>query len=189
MVSRILRIFLMVALTGCSVWQFWVSNIGNGIFLILLALIVLFTYFKNEWMIMALLAMRKNEVEKAERRLLRIKDPDRALVRSERASYYFLLGAIRSQRNLTESERLFKKALEIGLSRQEKAMAKLQLGAIAMQKGRRREAEALVSEAKRLDKGNLLDEQIAMIKQGLKRTPGQPGYFQQQQLVRGGRRR
>ena len=87
MVSRILRIFLMVALTGCSVWQFWVSNIGNGIFLILLALIVLFTYFKNEWMIMALLAMRKNEVEKAERRLLRIKDPDRALVRSERASY------------------------------------------------------------------------------------------------------
>ena len=65
---------------------------------------------------------------------------------------HFLLGAIRSQRNLTESERLFKKALEIGLSRQEKAMAKLQLGAIAMQKGRRREAEALVSEAKRLDK-------------------------------------
>lgn len=189
MVSRILRILLMVALTGCSVWQFWVSNIGNGIFLILLALIVLFTYFKNEWMIMALLAMRKNEVEKAERRLLRIKDPDHALVRRERASYYFLLGAIRSQRNLTESERLFKKALEIGLSRQEKAMAKLQLGAIAMQKGRRREAEALVAEAKRLDKGKLLDDQIAMIKQGLKRTPGQPGYFQQQQLVRGGRHR
>ena len=189
MVSRILRIFLMVALTGCSVWQFWVSNIGNGIFLILLALIVLFTYFKNEWMIMALLAMRKNEVEKAERRLLRIKDPDHALVRRERASYYFLLGAIRSQRNLTESERLFKKALEIGLSRQEKAMAKLQLGAIAMQKGRRREAEALVAEANRLDKGKLLDDQIAMVKQGLKRTPGQPGYYQQQQLVRGGRHR
>ena len=111
------------------------------------------------------------------------------MVRRERASYYFLLGAIRSQRNLTESERLFKKALEIGLSRQEKAMAKLQLGAIAMQKGRRREAEALVAEAKRLDKGKLLDDQIAMVKQGLKRTPGQPGYFQQQQLVRGGRHR
>ena len=61
MVSRILRILLMVALTGCSVWQFWVSNIGNGIFLILLALIVLFTYFKNEWMIMALLAMTMKE--------------------------------------------------------------------------------------------------------------------------------
>lgn len=78
-------------------------------------------------MILALLAMRKNNVEKAESRLMNIKDPDRALVRRERASYYFLLGAIRSQRNLSESEKLFKKALEIGLSRQEQAMAKLQL--------------------------------------------------------------
>ena len=189
MVSRFLRILLIAALTGCSVWQFWTANIGNGIFLILLALVVLFTYFKNENMIMALLAMRKNEVEKAERRLLRIKDPDRALVRRERASYYFLLGAIRTQRNLSEGERLFKKALEIGLSRQEKAMAKLQLSAIAMQKGRRPEAERLLSEAKRLDKGNLLDEQIAMLKQGLRRTQGQPGYFQQQQMKNAGRRR
>mgnify|MGYP000590269607 CR=1 FL=1 len=203
MVSRILRILLMVALTGCSVWQFWVSNIGNGIFLILLALIVLFTYFKNEWMIMALLAMRKNEVEKAERRLLRIKDPDHALVRRERASYYFLLGAIRSQRNLTESERLFKKALEIGLSRQEKAMAKLQLGAIAefekfmgaaVDAGQTLTADMLCAEYARLCKlyygeDMVVDDQIAMVKQGLKRTPGQPGYFQQQQLVRGGRHR
>lgn len=182
MISRIVRILLIAALTGCSVWQFWDANIGNGIFLIVLALIVLFTYFKNEWMIMALLAMRKNNVEKAEKRLMHIKDPDHALVRRERASYYFLLGAIRSQRNMTESEKLFKKALEIGLSRQEKAMAKLQLSAIAVQKGRKREAEILVAEAKRLDKGNLLDEQIAMIKQGLKRAQGQPGFYQQQQL-------
>ena len=48
MVSRIVRILLIAALTGCSVWQFWEANIGNGIFLIILALIVLFTYFKNE---------------------------------------------------------------------------------------------------------------------------------------------
>lgn len=188
MVSRIFRIFLIAAFTGASVWQFFEANIGNGIFLILLALIVLFTYFKNEWMILALLAMRKNNVEKAESRLMNIKDPDRALVRRERASYYFLLGAIRSQRNLSESEKLFKKALEIGLSRQEQAMAKLQLAAIALQKGRKPEAERLVNEAKRLDKGNLLDEQIVMIKQGLKRAQGQPGFYQQQQL-KGSRRR
>ena len=51
MVSRIIRIFLIAALTGVSVWQFWDGNIGNGIFSIILALIVLFTYFKNEWML------------------------------------------------------------------------------------------------------------------------------------------
>ena len=85
MVSRIIRIFLIAALTGVSVWQFWDGNIGNGIFSIILALIVLFTYFKNEWMLMAMFAMRKNNTEKAERYLMRIKDPDRALVRARAA--------------------------------------------------------------------------------------------------------
>ena len=173
MTSRIIRICLMVALVGVSVWQFIESNIGNGIFCILLFLIVLFTYFKNEWMIMTLFAMRKNNMEKAAKYLSRIKDPDRALV---------------SQKSLTEAEKLFKKSLEIGLSRQEQAMAKLQLSAIALQKGRKPESERLLAEAKRLDKGGLLDEQIQMIKQNQKRMQGQPGFYQQQQM-KGVRRR
>ena len=131
---------------------------------------------------------KKSEVEKAERRLLRIKDPDHALHAVNELPITSCWGP--SVRNATRTVlNDCSKALEIGLSRQEKAMAKLQLGAIAMQKDRRREDEALVAEAKRLDKGKLLDDQIAMVKQGLKRTPGQPGYFQQQQLVRGGRHR
>lgn len=127
-------------------------------------------------MLMAMFAMRKNNTEKAERYLMRIKDPDRALVRRERATYYFLIAALNSQKNLTESEKLFKRSLEIGLSRQEQAMAKLQLSAISMQKGRKREAEILVNEAKKLDKGNLLDEQITMIKQGLNAHRDSPDF-------------
>lgn len=188
MISRIIRITLMVALAGVSAWQFTQNNIGNGIFCIVLLLVILFTYFKNEWMIMTMFAMRKNNLDKAKKYLSRIKDPDHALVRAERATYYFLQGAIISQTNMTESEKLFKKSLEIGLSQQEQAMAKLQLSAIAMQKGRKLEAERLIGEAKRLDKGNLLDEQITMIKQGLKKVQGQPSFFQQQQM-RGARRR
>ncbi|MDD4819564.1 MAG: DUF2892 domain-containing protein [Flavobacteriales bacterium] len=188
MISRIIRISVMVALICVSVWQFFEGNIGNGIFCILLMLIVLFTYFKNEWMIMTMFAMRKNNLDKAKKYLSRIKDPDHALVRRERATYYFLQGAVISQTNMTESEKLFKKSLEIGLSQQEQAMAKLQLSAIALQKGRKPEAERLLADAKRLDKGNLLDEQITMIKQGLKRSQGQPNFFQQQQM-RGARRR
>ena len=188
MTSRIIRISLMVILLGVSVWQFIESNIGNGIFCILLFLIVLFTYFKNEWMIMTLFAMRKNNMDKAAKYLSRIKDPDHALVRGERATYYFLKGALVSQKSLTEAEKLFKKSLEIGLSRQEQAMAKLQLSAIALQKGRKPESERLLAEAKRLDKGGLLDEQIQMIKQNQKRMQGQPGFYQQQQM-KGIRRR
>ena len=67
-------------------------------------------------------------------------------------------------------------------------MAKLQLSAIALQKGRKPESERLLAEAKRLDKGGLLDEQIQMIKQSQKRMQGQPGFYQQQQM-KGVRRR
>ena len=65
---------------------------------------MLFTYFKNEWMLMAMFAMRKNNTEKAERYLMRIKDPDRALVRRERATYYFLIAALNSQKNLRKAK-------------------------------------------------------------------------------------
>ena len=46
----------------------------------------------------------------------------------------------------------------------------------------------IIAEAKRLDKGGLLDEQIQMIKQNQKRMQGQPGFYQQQQM-KGIRRR
>jgi hypothetical protein len=49
------------------------------------------------------------------------------------------------------------------------AMAKLSLAGIAMQKRRKREATTLLQEAKKLDKNNMLGEQIKMMQQQLKR--------------------
>ncbi len=51
-----------------------------------------------------------------------------------------------------------------------------------MTKNRKREAEQLLIEAKKLDKHNMLDEQIKMMKQNMKKM-GQP----RQQFGRGGR--
>ena len=62
------------------------------------------------------------------------------------------------------------------------AMTKLNLAGIAMTKNRKREAEQLMAEAKSLDKHNMLDEQIKMMKQQMKKM-GQP----RQQFGRGGR--
>jgi hypothetical protein len=49
------------------------------------------------------------------------------------------------------------------------AMAKLSLAGIAMQKRRKREATTLLQEAKKLDKQNMLAEQIKMMSQQLKK--------------------
>ena len=52
---------------------------------------------------------------------------------------------------------------------QDLALAKLQLAGIAASKRRKIEAEKLLSEAKKLDKHNMLKDQIVMMKQQLKR--------------------
>ena len=75
-----------------------------------------------------------------------------------------------SQTNLTQAERFFKKALNIGLAMDhDKAMAKLQLAGIALTKRRKREATNLITEAKKLDKHGMLKDQISMIKQQMKK--------------------
>lgn len=52
---------------------------------------------------------------------------------------------------------------------QDLAMAKLNLAGIAMTKRRKREATNLLAEAKKLDKHNMLQDQIRMMKQQMKK--------------------
>ena len=92
------------------------------------------------------------------------------LIRSQEAYYYYLNGLILSQTQMNQSERFFKKALSIGLRTDtDKAVAKLNLAGLAMSRRKKREATTLITEAKKLDKHNMLDEQLKMMKQQLKR--------------------
>ena len=49
------------------------------------------------------------------------------------------------------------------------AMAKLNLAGIAMTKRRKREAQMLLKEAKKLDKNGMMTDQIRMMKQQMKK--------------------
>ena len=82
----------------------------------------------------------------------------------------------------------FKNAIDLGLNMSaDLAMAKLNLAGIAMTKGRKREAEILLAEAKKLDKHNMMDEQIKMMKQQMKRA-GMPKQHHGQRSARAGRK-
>ncbi len=99
-----------------------------------------------------------------------IKNPSSALVTKQEGYFNFLHGIIVSQTNLTQAEKYFKKALRFGLSmKHDKAMAKLQLAGIALTKRRKREAINLIAEAKKLDKHGVLNDQIRMMKQQMKK--------------------
>lgn len=159
--------FLIIAYAG---YQFYEGYIMNGISLILLSLVFIFFYFRNEIILLAFLRMRKQDLEGTERWLKKIKNPESSLTKKQQGYYNYLHGIIYSQRNLTQAEKFFRKALKLGLNMDyDVAMAKLSLAGIAMQKRRKREATVLLQEAKKLDKNNMLTEQIRMMQQQMKR--------------------
>ncbi len=170
MFHKVFKLIIAGLILAYSGYQFVEGNIGNGIFLILLSLIFIFLYFRNEIILLAFLRMRKQDLEGTQKWLDKIKNPEAALVKKQQGYFNYLQGIIHSQKNLTQAEKYFKNALKLGLTMNyDVAMAKLSLAGIAMQKRRKREATLLLNEAKKLDKNNMLTEQIKMMQQQLKK--------------------
>lgn len=170
MFNKNIKLVLAGIVVAIAVWQFFLGNIGNGIMYILLSLIFVFLYFKNEMILMAFLRLRKQDFEGAKKWLDKIKDPEAALTTKQQGYYWYLHGLMLSQTNITKAEKYFKKAIKLGLAMdQDLAMAKLNLAGIAMTKRRKREAQTLLTEAKKLDKHGMLKEQITMMKQQMKK--------------------
>lgn len=170
MLNKVIRLALTAAIFIWSIQQFAIGNIGNGIMLVFLSGVVLFTYFRNERILISLYHMRKQNIDKAQKALDGIKNPEHSLVKGNLAYYYLLQGMIQSQTGIGKAETLVKKALNTGLRmKSDRAMAKLQLAGIAIAKRRKREAMVLLSEVKKLDEKGLLAEQTRFMKQQMKK--------------------
>ena len=146
------------------------GNTGNGIFLIILSIIPIFLYFKNEFILLAFLKLRKQDFAGATAWLSKIKNPETALVQKQQGYYNYLHGIMLSQTNLIQAEKYFKKAISLGLNiNQDLALAKLNLAGIALSRRRKIEATNLLTEVKKLDKQNMLKDQIKMMKDQMKK--------------------
>jgi len=170
MFNKIFKLIIAGLIIAYAIYQFIEGEVGNGIFLILLSLIFIFLYFRNEMILLAFLRMRKQDLIGTQKWLNKISNPETALTTKQQGYYNYLHGIIFSQTNLTQAEKYFKKALKFGLTMDyDLAMAKLSLAGIAMQKRRKREATKLLQEAKKLDKNNMLTEQIKEMSKQMKR--------------------
>lgn len=170
MFNKYIKLVLAALILVWAVFEFIEGHIMNGISIVLLAGIFVFFYFKNEILLLTFFKLRKQDFEGGNRLLDKIKNPSSALTKKQEGYYNFLRGIMLSQTNLTQAERYFKKALNMGLAMDhDKAMAKLQLAGIALTKRRKREATTLITEAKKLDKHGMLKDQIAMVKQQMKK--------------------
>lgn len=169
MYNKEIKIALALIILACSIFLFNSGEIGYGIVVLIIMGLVILSIFKDERIIKAFYHLRKNDMQKAASTLNKIKHPEK-LIRSQEAYYYYLNGLILSQTQMNQSEKFFKKALSIGLRTDtDKAVAKLNLAGLAMSRRKKREATTLITEAKKLDKHNMLDEQLKMMKQQLKR--------------------
>ncbi|TPN83521.1 DUF2892 domain-containing protein [Aquimarina algicola] len=170
MYNKNIKLVIAIIIFGVAIWQIIEGYIGNGIMLILLSSIFVFLYFKNEMILLAFLRLRKQDFGGAKKWLDKIKNPESALTTKQQGYYNYLLGIMLSQTNITQAEKYLKKAIKLGLSmNQDLAVAKLNLAGIAMTKRRKREAQTLLTEAKKLDKHNMLKDQITMMKQQMKK--------------------
>lgn len=171
MYNKIIKLIITALILAGAVYQFTENNIGNGIMLILLSSVFVFLYFKNEFILLAFLRLRKQDFAGATKWLNKIKNPKTALVTKQQGYYNYLHGIMVSQTNMNEAEKYFRKAISLGLSmNHDLAMAKLNLSGIAFSKRRKLEAQKLLSEAQKLDKQGMLTEQIKMMKDNMKRA-------------------
>ena len=169
MYNKEIKIALALIILACSIFLFNSGEIGYGIVVLIIMGLIILSIFKDERIVKAFYHLRKNDMQKAASTLNKIKHPEK-LIRSQEAYYYYLNGLILSQTQMNQSEKFFKKALSIGLRTDtDKAVAKLNLAGLAMSRRKKREATTLITEAKKLDKHNMLDEQLKMMKQQLKR--------------------
>ena len=166
MIGFIIRVVLGIAAVGFNVYLFYVGSWGWGITFILVTALIILSFFRNENVIMALYQMRMGKQDKAWKALNRIKAPQ-LLPKKQHAYVLYLKGMLGLQQDLgfPKCEQYIRKGLAMGLrTDQDKAVAKMQLAGICMQTGRKNEAKTLLSEAKKLDKNNMLKEQLDMMR-------------------------
>jgi len=131
MFSKNIKLILAALSLGYASYLFYDNYIGNGILMLLLTGIFILLYFKNELIFLAFLRLRKQDFEGTGKWLSRISNPTSSLVQKQQGYYNYMLGILESQKNLTQAEKYFKKALQLGLSmKHDQAMAKMSLAGI-----------------------------------------------------------
>ena len=190
MYNKNIKLALVLLILAFAIYQFTEGYIGNGIMYILLSLIFVFLYFKNEFILLSFLKLRKQDFDGAKKWLDKIKNPKAALTKKQQGYHSYLNGIMVSQTNMNEAEKYFKNAISLGLSMDhDLAMAKLNLAGIAFSKRRKQEAQKLLAEAQKLDKRGMLSDQIKMMKQQMKKASIPNQHFGGHRQQRGGRPR
>lgn len=172
MIRFIIKSIIALAALFLTVALFYNGYWGWGIVMIFMLVIIGFTFFRDERMIMALNAMRSGDTEKAGKQISKITHPQ-FLPKKQHAYVLFLKAVLGTQElGFAKSEELLRKAMKMGLrTGQDNAVARMHLAGICAQTGRNKEAITLLAEAKKLDENGAMKDQISQMQKQLKVVP------------------
>jgi hypothetical protein len=187
MINFILRSILAAASLFYTVYLFGTSHWGWAIVMIFVSAIIILTFFRNIYMVLALNQMRLGNTDKAKNTINKITAPQ-LLPKSQHAYVLFLKAVMNSQEyGFVKSEQILRKAMSIGLrTAQDNAVAKMHLAGICAQTNRRNEAVSLLAEAKKLDKNGMMKDQISQMQKQMQM--GVPSKNQMRMAQMGGGR-
>lgn len=165
--SRILKFGLAAAAIAYAVQLFMSGYTGSGVGMVILGILLGLTGLRSMRMIVVAFRIQQQKLDKAREVLAGINP--KHLWPSSRGQYWFLQGNLLLESSLSEAEKAFRTALDVGMKRdEEKAAVMLNLAAIQSSKRRTKEAKALIAQAKRLDKKGMLKADIRTIEQAIK---------------------
>mgnify|MGYP000920131635 CR=1 FL=1 len=172
MIKFIIRCLIAASILGLTIYLFASGSWGWGLTMILPLVIVGFSFFRNENMVLALNQMRLGDTEKAKKYINKITAPQ-FLPKKQHAYVLFLKAVLNTQElGFAKSEQMLRKAITLGLrTGQDNAVARMHLAGICAQTGRRPEAVSLLAEAKKLDSSGMMKEQISQMQKQLQVAP------------------
>lgn len=161
--TRIVKIAIAAASLAWAVYLFVTGHWISGIFVVLLTALLTLIIFRSMRLILAFFQIRQQKMDGAKKWLERT-NPD-YLWKSQKGYYYFLLGSVDIQKNsLAQSEKYFRRALDLGLRMDhDKAAVYLNLAVIMANKRKKREAMNFLNEAKKYDTRGLMKSEIKQI--------------------------
>ena len=166
--NKYIKLVIAGLMVAGGIFLMFNRQVGWGIVCVVLSIVPIILFFKNEYILLSLWKMRDQKIDEVAKLLSNIKNYKTQLHRSQYGYYHYLMGLSKAETPL-QSEVYMKKALEYGLSmNHDRALAMFNLAAVALSKGNKHEAQKLLNEAKKLDTSGLLTEHYNTMKHQLK---------------------
>ncbi len=169
--NKAIKLVAGLALIGLATYFYIDGQASAGTLALLGGLVAFFFYFINEYIALAFLRLRKQDIAGAQKWMNKITNPKAQIRPGQRGYYHYMKGITQAQDDMNAAEKHMREALKEGLMfGHDKAMAKLNLAAGQMRKGNKKEAKRLLKEARQDDKQGLMTGQIDEMEQQLKKV-------------------